>query len=379
MWFDPMLHKSIKVNSNINVNQNEAIIVYRQANDKKSKTQNDGSSTSTSTSTPVSTSGGDVTRTIMQGPMMYSPKGDEWFHHFKWNSNHGSSRGVSFTTLRLTEDYININIPSALTKDNISLKVKCVLYLKLLNIEQMLDATHDPIMIFINAINSDIVNTVSQFTFDELRLSENYSKFNNIDSGIFNTLNEQSKELGYKINKILFEGFEISNDLSDIFDKTTKIRIDNRVQREKEQETQKLKDYILDCEIKRHTKQLEMDKAQSKNSVEMKKIANQASLEHQENLYNMQIEYYKRLDEILDAQDMPKLAQLVKAEKEASKVESMQVVRIENNDATSERDVNLELGIHDDIKEKESTQNIRLDKVQTKAKNGTQKAKSKPN
>merc|ERR1711972_572888 len=59
------------------------------------------------------------------------------------------------------------DVESVRTKDNALISVKLMLFYHLQNVEQMLDATNDPIADFVNAVSADVIEWCSSRKFDE--------------------------------------------------------------------------------------------------------------------------------------------------------------------------------------------------------------------
>ena len=67
----------------------------------------------------------------------------------------------------------------------------------------------------------------------------------------------------------------------------------------------------------------------------MKRLMAEEHLQHQQKLYDMNIEYYKEL-ETLDDKKIGQISQILRAERESKSNDSMKIIRIDNPNQTEQ-------------------------------------------
>ena len=92
---------------------------------------------------------GGIERTVLYGPLRYIPKPGEWFHEFSWHGEDPSNKtrkvkgALKFTLLRTIADHFYYNVSEVRTKDDTMITVKLMVFFQLMDINKMLDNTHD--------------------------------------------------------------------------------------------------------------------------------------------------------------------------------------------------------------------------------------------
>ena len=89
------------------------------------------------------------------------------------------------------------NVSEVRTKDDTMISVKLMIFFQLVDIEKMLDNSHDPIADFINACCSDTIQFCSGLTYEEF--VENTSSMNNLET--FRQLTARADNIGYKVGQ----------------------------------------------------------------------------------------------------------------------------------------------------------------------------------
>src|SRR5262249_299485 len=117
-----------------------------------------------------------VTRRVQPGPALFVPRPGEWLHTFSWHSSVGGHKGVQkvpnalvFNKLWLMPDQMYHDVTDVRTADDALLTVRLMIFFELLDIERMLDTTHDPIGDFVNATTSDVVEFVGRHNFESFK------------------------------------------------------------------------------------------------------------------------------------------------------------------------------------------------------------------
>src|SRR5262245_9786286 len=186
VWFDPRVHLSISREDALQVAAREAVVVYSRAGENE----------------PVS-------RRIVNGPTLFNPAPGEWLHTFTWHGADGGSegakkvaKGLIFQKLWLMPDQMYHDVTDVRTADDAVLTIRLMIFFELLDIERMLDTTHDPIGDFINAATSDVVDFTGRHSFESFK--QNTSHLNDLEA--YRQLISRAAQCGYRINKVVYRG-----------------------------------------------------------------------------------------------------------------------------------------------------------------------------
>ena len=205
---------------------------------------------------------GGIERTVLYGPMRYVPKPGEWTHEFSWHGEDPTNKAkkvkgaLKFTLLRTIADQFYYNVHEVRTKDDTMITVKLMIFFQLVDINKMLDNTHDPIGDFINACCSDTIQYCSGLTYEEF--VDNTSKMNDIKT--FQQLTSRADLIGYKVSKVVFRGFHSSEALQSMHDKAIHERTRLRLEADTEDHRQKTLDLQLAKEEERSVRERELEK-----------------------------------------------------------------------------------------------------------------------
>jgi hypothetical protein len=153
VWFDPRVHQEVAREDALQLAAKEAVVVY---------SSKEGT--------------GMVQRRIEHGPTLFTPRPGEWLHTFSWHASEGGSqgirkvpRGLVFQKLWLLPDQMYHDVPDVRTADDAVLTIRLMIFFELLDIERMLETSHDPIGDFVNAATSDVVDFTGRHDFDSFK------------------------------------------------------------------------------------------------------------------------------------------------------------------------------------------------------------------
>jgi hypothetical protein len=113
---------------------------------------------------------GHIERRVVEGPTVFIPSAHEWLHEFTWHGSHPNDpsrfipKGNIFQQLCQVPSQFYYNVRDVRTKNDTLITVKLMLFYELVDVNTMLNLTHDPIADMINAVSSDIVSFASQRT-----------------------------------------------------------------------------------------------------------------------------------------------------------------------------------------------------------------------
>jgi hypothetical protein len=108
-------------------------------------------------------------RQLIKGPTLYAPLPNEWIHEFTWHGEDGTHKthiipgAKKFQKLRLIPDQFYYNITDVRTADDALIVVKLMVFFELVNVETMLNNTHDPIADFVTKKNNILFLRIGYF------------------------------------------------------------------------------------------------------------------------------------------------------------------------------------------------------------------------
>ncbi len=252
IWLDTVKHEKVEIKQAIEINAHEAIVIYRKIEDT-------------------------VDRKVIEGPALYVPKSNEWLHEFRWHGAHPNNpekkvpRGLVFKKLRMIPDQCYITVEEVRTLDDALIKINLMIFFELVDINKMLDQTHDPIADFVNAAGADVLDFVGRYDFEGFK--NKTDQLNDLKT--YNQLGQRSERIGYKMNKVVYRGYQANTNLQAMHDHAIETRTKLLLESETEEKAQEL----ADLKILR-----EKDRAFKKQEIE------KASLEHKNNLAQMELE-----------------------------------------------------------------------------------------
>lgn len=236
-WFNPVAHESIRAVPLLRLDANESIVVYR----------------------PVE---GRVSRRIERGPALFMPAPDEWLHHFSW---HGADprdatikkpRALQFEKLRVIPDQMYLDVRSVRTADDALLVVKVMVFFELVDIDRMLDQTHDPIGDFINSLTADVVDFAATLGFEAFK--EKTDALNQLAT--YPQLVRRAESIGYRMTKVVYRGYEAGETLQDMHNRAIEARTRLRLESETERQAQDLADLKQAREATREQERREVER-----------------------------------------------------------------------------------------------------------------------
>jgi type II secretion system (T2SS) protein E len=262
IWFDPRVHQAITSEAALQLSDKEAVVVY---------SKNAGSDA--------------VSRRIVNGPAQFMPQPGEWLHTFTWHASQGGHlgavkipRGLVFQKLWLLPDQMYHDVTDVRTADDAVLTIRLMIFFELINIERMLETTHDPIGDFVNAATSDVVAFVGKYDFEAFK--RNVGQLNELDT--YRQLASRAEQCGYRINKVVYRGYGAPDALQKMHDEAIEARTKLQLQRATEQQAQDLENYKLDCQITRAVKRREEQSSEVDHDLDLVHRRQQAALEDAE-------------------------------------------------------------------------------------------------
>lgn len=261
IWFDPRSHIEISKEDALQISAKEAVVVYSQGEDGK------------------------LSRRVVHGPEVFVPRPGEWLHTFSWHGAKGGHEGYQkvpnglvFQKLWLMPDQMYHDVPDVRTADDAVLTIRLMIFFELVDIETMLNTTHDPIGDFVNAATSDVVDFTGRHDFDSFK--RNTEKLN--DLGAYPQLLSRAAQCGYRVSKIVYRGYGAPESLQRMHDEAIESRTRLQLQRATEQQAQELEDFKQERQMSRAQRQRADAAAQASHGIEIERQRQEASLQMEE-------------------------------------------------------------------------------------------------
>jgi hypothetical protein len=262
VWFDPRTHQEIAREDALQIAAKEAVVVYSRPEGAEA-----------------------IARRIVGGPALFVPRPGEWLHTFSWHGSAGGSRGVEktanslvFQKLWLMPDQMYHDVDDVRTADGAVLTIRLMVFFELLDIERMLDATHDPIGDFINAATSDVVDYTGRYEFDAFK--RNTEKLNELET--YRQLTIRAEKCGYRISKVVYRGYGAPASLQQMHDQAIEARTRLQLERDTEKQAQDLEDYKLASQLARAAKRRAEQTQEVEHDLELARKRQRAEIEREQ-------------------------------------------------------------------------------------------------
>jgi hypothetical protein len=275
VWWSPIEHEEITIAEMISLDANEALVVYRQE--------------------PKG-----VHRRVVRGPELFMPGANEWLHRFSW---HGSDRvdtgkkrpgALQFTKLRVIPDQMYYDVERVRTADDALLTVQVMIFFELVDIDRMLDQTHDPVVDFINSLSADVIDFVAEHTFEKFK--ERTERLN--DLATYPQLTQRAHRIGYEINKVVYRGYLASDALQAMHDNAIEARTQLKLEDETQRQAQELEDMKMERELRRAAARRQSEEEATLHQVRLAQLDHDEKLRQQRAVEEQQLEHQRRLNNI---------------------------------------------------------------------------------
>ena len=262
VWFDPREHLEIAKHDALQIAAKEAVVVYCKSEDS-----------------------GEITRRIEYGPAQFVPAPGEWLHTFSWHGSKGGSTGVKkvanslvFQKLWLMPDQMYHDVQDVRTSDDAVLMIRLMIFFELLDIERMLETSHDPIGDFVNAATSDIVEFTVKHNFESFKA--NTDQLNELAT--YKQLTRRAEQCGYRINNVVYRGYGAADSLQQMHDQAIEARTRLQLERDTEKQAQELENYKLESQLARAGKRRGEQSLEVEHELEMAKKRQDAEIQRRQ-------------------------------------------------------------------------------------------------
>jgi hypothetical protein len=202
--------------------------------------------------------------------------------------------GLQFAKLWVIPDQMYFDVHDVRTADDALLIIKVMIFFELVNIEQMLDQTHDPVADFINALSADVIEFVAGRRFEEFKGQT--ERLNELDT--YPNLCKRAERIGYRINKVVYRGYVASDKLQAMHDDAIETRTQLKLQAETETQAQELADLKLDREAQRAARQRDVETKQAEHAQALKEMAHGQQLRHTAAEQDQRVRHQRIINEV---------------------------------------------------------------------------------
>jgi len=263
VWLDPRVHERVSKEECLQIDSKEAVVVY-------SRSEEQGE-------TPT-------TRRVVYGPALFTPQPGEWLHTFSWHASHGGHVGVEkqpnalvFQKLWLMPDQMYHDVRDVRTADNAVLTIRLMVFFELVDINRMLDATHDPIGDFVNATTADVVEFTGRYDFEQFKRTT--EKLNDLET--YRTLRSRAEQIGYQINNVVYRGYGAAESLQKMHDQAIEARTRLQLDRATEEQQQDLENFKLESQMGRAAKRRDEQTHEVQHQLELNRRKQESELRDQ--------------------------------------------------------------------------------------------------
>jgi hypothetical protein len=226
-----------------------------------------------------------VSRRVVYGPALFVPQPGEWLHTFSWHASKGGHLGVEkapnalvFQKMWLMPDQMYHDVRDVRTADNAVLTIRLMIFFELLDIERMLDATHDPIGDFVNAATADVVEFTGKHDFESFKRTT--ERLN--DLATYKTLLSRAAQIGYRVNNVVYRGYGAADALQKMHDQAIEARTRLELDRATEEQTQQLEDSRLTSQLARAAKRRDEQTQEVRHDLALVREKQESELSNQE-------------------------------------------------------------------------------------------------
>lgn len=167
------------------------------------------------------------------------------------------------------------------TTDDALITVKLMLFYEIVDIEKMLDSTHDPIGDMVNALCADVIQKCAVMSYTDFIQST--AEFNSLET--YSGLLKMAESIGFKIPNVVYRGYQASDKIQVMHDAAIQSRTKLNNEAEVAEQTEKLEDMKLAKRLDRSMREMQMQLAAKEHELKM------SSLEHKEDILKKELEH----------------------------------------------------------------------------------------
>ena len=248
-WQHPVEHREIVLSQAITISAHEAVVVYGRVGDL-------------------------IQRRIVRGPAQFVPQSGEWLHQFRWHGadpKHPARKipsALQFERLRVIPDQMYQEVETVRTADDALIAVRFMVFFELVDVERMLDQTHDPIADIVNALTADVIEFAAARTFEQFKADT--ERLNLLET--FAQVQVRAERIGYRVGKVVYRGYAANDQLQAMHDRAIEARTKLRLEAETETQAQELADLKLSRERDRTAQRQAMEQDAARHAATMERV-----------------------------------------------------------------------------------------------------------
>merc|ERR1712070_775063 len=173
--------------------------------------------------------------------------------------------------------------------------VKVMIFYRIKDIDRMLKETHDPIADFINSVTSDVIEFVSSSSFEEFKAASD--KLN--DLNVYQQLTTRAGGIGFEVTKVVFRGYGAPTRLQKMHDDAIERRTKLALERENEDQEQKLLDMKLVHEEERLRKRRDVETETHEHERKLQRAAHEAKQQELKEKQEAQLQHLSNMKSVL--------------------------------------------------------------------------------
>jgi len=177
------------------------------------------------------------------------------------------------------------NVTDVRTTDDAQITIKLMLFYEIVDIEKMLDSTHDPIGDMVNALCADVIQKCAIMSYTDFLQST--AEFNSLET--FSGLLKMAENIGFKIPNVVYRGYQASEKIQVMHDAAIQSRTRLNNEAEVAEQTEKLEDMKLTKKLDRSMREMQMQLASKEHQLKM------AALEHKEEILKRELEHKEHM------------------------------------------------------------------------------------
>merc|ERR1711939_679687 len=148
-------------------------------------------------------------------------------HEFKWKAKSAlHDDGGTFNVLKTLPDQFEVTIPRLRSLDNAEVSMNVMVFMQLVDVQKLLNSTHDPVTDLKVSITADLTEFVSKCTLDQLK--ERTHELN--DLKMFRQSTQRADQIGYRVSKVTYRGYGFSREIDNMLKQNlvdeTKLKIE---------------------------------------------------------------------------------------------------------------------------------------------------------
>jgi biotin carboxyl carrier protein len=225
VWWDPLKHRRIQIRACLLLDANELVVSYSRDAEG-------------------------VSRRLIAGPTVHMPMADEWIHDFSWKESsalHQFAYGTKFNIIKTLPDQLEVRVPLVRTLDSAEVTIDLILFMRLVDVETMLEATHDPMSNLRVSLTADVIDFVSRLTL--LQLKAQTCALN--DPASYPQTLARAPLLGYEVSNVVLVGQTHSIELNDMLKQSMITETKLKVMEQQERQKELLTDIAVEKELAR--------------------------------------------------------------------------------------------------------------------------------